>query len=362
MAVGLDLALGPASMFSSIPEKEIKLLVQKPNDKFIIIPASQYSNKVISMVEKSGIPSSYKKYLTELVKYEDDKNRKKILVETMEGHSKQLSETEIEKYFGEVLGPIHLINKATTKFDNVVFPTRTNYQLFDFFMEKDGKYTGYSSKTGAGVSNTLSPTAINERIKKSDRQRFSDRDVLFGKNVMVVLGEAPIVEGLSKVVGLMTKHNKLPTTIDKKVKSALMAVDWDGIASKLQLNKAKKLEDTDIKGIGSIDYFLSNYVIPRTKMSDAIKRGYQTGKKKYTCTNVAYGLGMLIVDSNKDGSFDCSPFLRVLFNDLNVIKLDLVGGVPSWKVKNLSEYTDVVFKFRSKYRWDVVKDKLGIAL
>ena len=65
---------------------------------------------------------------------------------------------------------------------------------------------------------------------------------------------------------------------------------------------------------------------------------------------------------NKDGVFDCSPFLRVLFNDLNVIKLDLISGVPSWKIKKLEDYTEAKFMFRSKYRWDVVKDKLGIAL
>lgn len=361
MAAGLDLALGPASMFSSVTPKVIGSLVQKPNDVFIVIPAREYSRKVSDLVDKARIPAAYKKYLKELVEYEKTKKNKQNLTEMVEGYKKDLSETEIEKYFGEVLGPIHLMSKPRGDYDAVIFPTRTNYQLFDFFMEKDGKYIGYSSKTGAGVSNTLTPTVISERIKKS-KINSTNKEIMFGRDVMMALGETSIVEGLFLVAGMIVSKNKFPESMPRAIRSAMSDVEWASMAKKVQDNRVKTIDKIGITGYGKIDYFMSNYIVPRTKMSESVKKSYTSGKKKYTGNNVAYGLGMFIVDANKDGVFDCSPFLRLLFNDLNIIKLDLLDGVPTWKVKKLEEYEEAKFMFRSKYRWDVIKDKLGIAL
>lgn len=362
MAAGLDLALGPASIFSSIPSKEIGVLIQKPNDRFVIIPAEEYGKKTRIFLDRSKIPAGYKKYLKELIGFEESKTNKMILTETINAY-KELSETEVEKYFGEILGPLHIMHSSRSNYDNVVFPIRTNYNLFDFFMEKDGKYIGYSSKTGAGVSNTLSPTIISDRIEKH-KIASRDKEVLFGRDVMVALGKNPIVVGLCIVAGMIVSSNKFPTSMSPAVKKAMAGVDWSDIALTLQNNRSKTIDKMGIDNFGKIDYFMSNYIVTRTKMSDPIKKAYITGKKKYTGNNVAYGLGMFIVDANKDpmGMFDCSSFLRVIFNDLNIIKLDLLDGVPSWKVKNLKDYTEKKFMFRSKYRWDVIKDKLGIAL
>jgi len=260
-----------------------------------------------------------------------------------------------------VLGPSHLIHSSRSAYDSVVFPTRTNYQLFDFFMEKDGKYIGYSSKTGAGVSNTLTPTVISERIKKS-KINTTDREVIFGRNVMMALGEKPIVEGLFHVADMIVNSKKFPSEMKRETRTVMSGVDWKKIASVVQDNRTKTIDKMSITGIGKIDNFMSTYIVPRTRMSDALKKSYTSGKKKYTGNNVAYGLGMFIVDANKDGVFDCSPFLRMLFNDLSIIKLDLIEGVPSWRVRKLEEYTEAKFMFRSKYRWDVIKDKLGIAI
>ena len=358
----LDLALGPAAIFSSVTAKEIGSLVQKPNDKFIIVPVSEYTAKLKTLVGKANIPAAYKKYLKELVNYEENKNNKKLLVETVNGYGKDLSETEIEKYFGEVLGPCHLISvNSGSKYDNVVFPVRTNYQLFDFFMERNGKYIGYSSKTGSGVSNTMTPTVISERIEKS-KITTTNKEVIFGRNVMKALGEHSIIEGLFLVAGMIVSAKKFPSKMSKPVRDAMSSVNWADIAVTMQSKRTTTIDKMGVTGTGKIDYFMDNYIVPRTKMPDPTKTAYTEGRKKYTGYYIAYGLGMFIVDANKDGVFDCSPFLRVLFNDLSVIKLDLISGVPSWTVKKLEDYTEAKFMFRSKYRWDVVKDKLGIAL
>lgn len=362
MSKSLDLALGPASIFSSVKPVDISpLFQQKPTDKFIVIPADQYASKVRLSIDKTQLPVIYKKYLKELIDYESDKTDRKILTETLDSNKKELSEKDIEKYFGEVLGPIHLINKPNSSYDTVIFPVRTNYQLFDFFMKKGDRYIGYSSKTGKGVSNTLTPTVISERIKRS-KIKTSDREIMFGRDVMVALGESSIVEGLFIVAGMIVKSKKFPKSMPAPVRKAMGEVDWAKIATVFQNNRTKTIDEMGVAKVGRIEKFMSNYIIHRTRMPDSTKTAYTAGNKKYTGNNVAYGLGMFIVDANKEGEFDCSPFLRLLFNDLNIIKLDLVNGVPSWKTRNLKDYTEAKFSFRSKYRWDVVKDKLGIAL
>jgi len=140
------------------------------------------------------------------------------------------------------------------------------------------------------------------------------------------------------------------------------AVDWDKIALVMQQRRTESINKMNIKNSGKIQYFMSNYVLPRTKLDQKIKTAYVSGKKDYTGNNVAYGLGMLIVDANKEGTLDCSPFLRTLFNDLNIVKMTLTSSVPSFRVVNMEKYDDAKFLFRSKYRWDVIKDKLGIQL
>jgi hypothetical protein len=357
MAVDLDLALSPSSMFSKMKAEVVTQLVQKPNDTFFIIPAKNYYKAAIDAVDSAKIPPLYKKYLSNLLRYA---NGEKIDLKESFSGSKEINFNEVQKYFGEILGPLNII-KTMRNAESIIFPVRTNYQLFDFFVKSGNTYVGYSSKAGGSTSNTLTPTVISERIKKS-KQRFTDKEMMFGRDVMVTLGEASIVDGLVKVVGLMVKAKKFPKAMDRKMISALSSIDWEGSASVMQQNKTQPISKMKIKNSSNIDYFMSNYVLPRTKLDNKIKNAYTTGKKEYTGNNVAYGLGMLIVDANKEGTLDCSPFLRTLFEDLNLIKMNLTSAVPSFKVVNLTDYTDAKFLFRSKYRWDVIKDKLGIQL
>lgn len=356
MAVSLDLALGPASLFSKFKTTVISELLQKPADVFITIPAKSYVNVLLKAIDDSRIPAIYKKYLSELVMFEAGK--KTNLSESFS--TKDINFNEVQKYFGEVLGPINII-KSRRGIDQIVFPTRTNYQLFDFFVRENGLYVGFSSKAGGQTSNTLTPTVINERIKRS-KKSYRDKEILFGKEVFSVLGESSIIDGLMKVTALLSKANKFPKNMDNRVILAMKSVDWERYASVMQNRKTSTIDKMNIKGFEKIEYFLSNYVLPRVKFDQRIKNAYISGSKKYTGNNVAYGLGMMIVDANNDGVVDASPFLRTLFNDLNLIKLTITSAVPKFSVVNLENYKDAKFKFRSKYRWDVIKDKLGIQL
>lgn len=358
MAVGLDLALSPSSMFARMKTQVIAELVQKPNDSFFVIPSKKYFNTAMEAVEKSGIPSRYKKYLSNLLKHT---NGDKINLKESFANSKDINFNEVEKYFGEILGPLSIIKSSRNDADEIVFPVRTNYQLFDFFIRNGDSYVGYSSKSGGVASNTLTPTVIAERIRKS-KKRISDKEMMFGRDVMMTLGEASIVDGLAKVVGLMVEAKKFSKTMDRKIIASLSSVDWEKHATIMQQKRTESIYKMGIKNAKDIDYFMSNYVLPRTKLDAKVKNSYMSGKKEYTGNNVAYGLGMLIVDANKDGILDCSPFLRTLFNDLNLVKMSLNSAVPSFRIVNLMNYSDAKFLFRSKYRWDVVKDKLGIQL
>ena len=357
MPVGLDLELSPSSMFARMKTQVIAELIQKPNDTFFVIPSKVYFKEAMNAVDKSRLRAQYKKYLSNLLKYT---NGDKIDLKEAFAGSKDINFNEVQKYFGEILGPLNII-ASTKNAEEVVFPVRTNYQLFDFFVKSGDSYVGYSSKAGGSASNTLTPTVISERIKKS-KKKISDKEMIFGREVMIALGEASIVDGLVKVVDLMVKAKKFPRGMDRKIVSSLSSVDWERHATVMQQRRTESIYKMGIKNAKDIDYFMSNYVLPRTKLDTKIKNAYMTGKKQYTGNNVAYGLGMLIVDANKEGTLDCSPFLRTLFNDLNLVKMNLTSAVPSFRVVNLTNYSDAKFLFRSKYRWDVIKDKLGIQL
>lgn len=357
MAVGLDLALSPSAMFAKMRTQVISELIQKPNDTFVVIPAKTYYKMALDAVDSSKLPAMYKKYLSTLLRYT---NGEKVELKESFSRSKDINFNEVQKYFGEILGPLKIVSSSKTA-ESVIFPLRTNYQLFDFFIKQRDVYVGYSSKAGGSTSNTLTPTVISERIKKS-KKKITDREMLFGRDVMVALGEASIVDGLARVVALMVNAKKFPKGMNRVMTTALSSVDWSRHAAVLQQRRTESIYKMGIKNAKDIDYFMTNYVLPRTKLDPKIKSAYMTGKKEYTGNNVAYGLGMLIVDANKEGTLDCSPFLRTLFNDLNLVKMNLTSAEPSFRVVNLENYSDAKFQFRSKYRWDVIKDKLGIQL
>ena len=357
MAVGLDLALSPSSLFSKLKAVVVSELVQKSNDTFFVIPSQKYFNIALDAVVKSNLPAVYKNYLSNLLRYT---HGEKVSLKEHFASSKDINFNEVQKYFGEILGPLSILASIKNA-EAVIFPVRTNYQLFDFFIKTNKSYVGYSSKTGGSTSNTLTPTVISERIKKSGKKP-STKEATLGKDVMVTLGDTSIVEGLFRVTAIIVNAKKLPKNMDKNIVAAMNAVDWDKIALVMQQRRTESINKMNIKNSGKIQYFMSNYVLPRTKLDQKIKTAYVNGMKDYTGNNVAYGLGMLIVDANKEGTLDCSPFLRTLFNDLNIVKMTLTSSVPSFRVVNMEKYDDAKFLFRSKYRWDVIKDKLGIQL
>lgn len=356
----LDLALSPSGIFQSMKTEVIAELVRKKADTFWIIPANKYAETLKKAVSKSGLPAPYVRYLSALVDFESGKLKEKELQSVFETSKKDVVVADIVKYFGELLGPLHLM-KGTAKYKNVIFPIRSNYELFDFFMElsakpaNGSKYVGYSSKVEGGTSNTLTPSLIGERLKSKKNLTGDDKIVA---EVLTNLSEMGIFAGLATAVGILAEHNKLPDTIPK---AAIKKIDFEKDAAVLEANKSTQIDKMKLSSPVAYRALMDDYVLPRLKSVNP--ESYRSGKEKYIGTNVAYGLGMIIADANKTGKLDMTKLVSSLFTDLNVIKLSVgSNGIPRWELKNVSTSKGGKYSFRSKHRWTVVKDKLGVQL
>lgn len=353
-------AISPGELFSKHQTKDIKQLVRKDSDKFFVFTSKEYADVVKKYLAKVQIKPSYKKYLIDLVSYSSLTTSHKDLSQSFDTNYKDIDVNEVKKYFGEVLGPLYLISKNKGKFKNVIFPVRSNYELFDFFLEDTGgKYHGYSSKIEGGTSNTLSPKEIESRIAKLKNLGTTEK---LPADVITLFTKEPTLQGIIKAVGLLVDKNKMPSKLPKTLLTALKKINFDGDASIIERNKTNTLDKVKLSNNAAHIKFMNEYILPRLRsVPDADKKKYEIGNKHYTGTNLAYGYGLLIVDANSDGVFDISPLVKKCFQDLNIVKMGLGAGIPNFTLKLVSESEDKYY-LRSKHRFDVIKDKLGVQL
>lgn len=351
-----DAALAPSQLFKSERPVSIPNLVRKPADLFFSIPGKKYADTVDKAIDKSSVNASTKAYLHALV--EGDNKATESAYRT---HKAKIDTNMVKSYFGEVLGPIHLLQHVGG--DTVVFPVRSNYELFDYFLGNQKNFVGYSAKVAGGTSNTLAPGLINERISKLRKSGAFTGKTKIAADIMEILATKDIVGGLALSVGMLLASGMLPTGMTTAQVNDLKKINFTRDASILAGNKSGNMSKISLSSPASYKHLMDTYVLPRLKIPDSDKKKYLTHKMDYTATNIAYGMGMIIVDANKDGRFDVSDMVRKTFQDLNVLKIGLnpTTGVPTFELKNVSKAIDK-YTFRSKYRWHVVKDKLGLQL
>lgn len=353
-----DAALAPSQLFKEERTSSIPNLIRKPADLFFSIPASKYTSLVEKSIDKSAINQPTKAYLHALVE-----NDPKTIESAYKIYKSKIDTNMVKSYFGEVLGPIYLINEKKLGADSVVFPVRSNYELFDYFLGSKKGYTGYSAKVAGGSSNTLAPGIINDRITKIKQSGGFSGKTKIAAEIMEILATKDIFSGLLLSVGMLAKNNMLPSSMTSAQISNLKKINYTRDASILAGNKIGKLSKLGLSTPPAYKHLMDTYVLPRLKIYDNDKKKYLAVKTEYTATNIVYGMGMIIVDANKDGKFDISDLIRKTFQDLNVLKIGInaTTGIPTYELKNISQTTDT-YMFRSKYRWDVVKDKLGLQL
>ena len=129
--------LQPSSIF--INEKSIVIpeLARTTNDKFWVIPIGKYEEKLLSKMKNiAGIDKGSRDYLIGLIQYINHDIDEKVLENLYQ--SNKIPVKDIIKNFGEVLGPFYALQvlqkNVRDKMHNVVFPVRSNYELFDFFI------------------------------------------------------------------------------------------------------------------------------------------------------------------------------------------------------------------------------------
>lgn len=345
--------ISPGELFKKHKLTDIEDLVRKPNDRFYVFSASDYVKQTKAAIEKAPINNQYKKYLIAVVEHVNNPRAvtEKDIEVTYETFKKHVNIAEVTKYFGEILGPLFILKRYSGS--QVVFPQRSNYELFDYFVVQNKKHVGYSAKAEGGSSNTLVPRLIAERIQG---QKQSPKNKDLGIDVVLQLATQPTFEGTMHAVGLLVNKNIFPATMknDTSLKTAFKKISWASDALIIESNKKLKLSNLPLTGKIAYTQFLSNHVVPRMKSSHT--------PSTFTSTNLIYGfIAMYLADVSKEGAFDLTPTIQRLFPDLNIVKMNISKkGTPSFHLIPKGKVEEVTL--RSKARWGVIKDKLGVQL
>lgn len=363
-------SLQPSSMFANRTTIDIPELKRKENDKFWSIPVGKYAAEVlkqIAAIKDKDVDANSKLYLIALVEFMTGKIKEK---ELLAAYSKNtIPDKDIIKNFGEILGPFYALQVVETKIrgkiNNVVFPTRQNYEVFDFFIKNDHHY-GFSSKAMVGGSNPLVPRLIIERLKKmKNKTEFKKFE-----NELTVLQELTdygMFEGVARAFAILIKNGVKAKGFEgaEKLFSKMSLVNIRSDAAIFEKNKESNINKLRLSNYKAYETFLDNYVvgsISEQKRKEAKKNGYQS-------VNVVYGM-IKFISSVKNFQFD--EIMKHAFQDLYVAKMGMKKGVPVFGLQTTIEANKIFkpksfqigeeYAFRSKASWDRVRDKLGIQL
>jgi len=356
----------PSDFFKNYPTSDIPQLVRTANDKFWVIPIKDYSKIVKSGIDKLSVSTAIKMYLTGLVEFMEGKIQAPQVKNFYLNAKSEIDTKSIATEFGEVLGPFFAMKYLRNRqIDNITFPVRTNYEVFDFFVH-NAHYYGFSSKALTGGSNTFAPRLIQERVdrmKKSLEFRNSQKELTVIEN----LTKHGMFEGVVVAFGDLIKGNanraKGFEISQNELRSMFSGVDFASDGKKIESNKDKPLGNISLSNTSAYVEFLNRFIIDSTKVPDAEKRKLKEGKASYTTTNLVYGFIKFI--SSSDFNFD--EIMSQCFQDLNIVKMGVNSdGVPVFKMQATVEAEDTVksdvYTFRSKAAFDRVRDKVGIQL
>jgi hypothetical protein len=336
------------------------LLKRKLPDKFFSFDSlTEYKAKVKAGL--NGLKSSrnfdikYIEYLDSLVDYSANEAKIKKLFEE---HKKVINVAEVTKYYGEVLGPIYMKNHLPNP-NRIIFPQRSNYELFDFFLEDSKNVHGFSSKQLSGSSNTLAPNLVLEKFKGMTGLTPLEKHTA---EVLRLIDAAPTSDGMFDAVDYLVKHAIFPNGLSNDAKNALKNAN---------IKDAKRLTtygdlDRDARFAG-LKIYIDSYVVPRLKgskqdpMTEEKKKAYISGNSPYSRSNIAYSLIMYIADCSKQNLISPTNIIKKSLPELNILKMGLSRtGMPIFELHSV--YDAGRYDFRSKARWTKVKDKLGIQL
>ena len=370
--------LQPSSIF--INEKSIVIpeLARTTNDKFWVLPIGKYEEKLLSKMKNiAGIDKGSRDYLIGLIQYINHDIDEKVLEKLYQKNT--IPVKDIIKNFGEVLGPFYALQvlqkNVRDKMHNVVFPVRSNYELFDFFI-KDGIHYGFSSKALVGGSNPLVPRLFIERLKKikntSEFKKYNDEI-----DVLKALTEGGMFSGVVNAFGIIVKSRKKSKSFhERDIFSTFRKTNFVKDSMLFERNKDALISTLKLSNVKAYNEFLSSFIFYRISVKnkekhfDLMKKDKGSWRTGFQSVNVVYGMIKYITSIT---DFDFDGLMKKLFPDLYIIKMGINNkGIPLFKLQTTVDASKLFklesfkegknYQFRSKAAWDRVNDKLGIQL
>lgn len=356
----------PSDFFKNEQKVQIPQLIRTANDTFWVFPISTYAKTVKSGIDKLDVSTAVKMYLKGLVDYMDGKIQASSVKNFYLNAKSEIDIKTVITEFGEVIGPFFALKYLKGKnIKNITFPVRTNYEIFDFFVQNE-YYYGFSSKALTGGSNTFAPKLIYERLDKMQSHRNFKN---YQKEITVIenLTKYSMFEGVVMAFGDLIKGNSNKARgfeiSQSELKNIFSGVDFSSDSKKIELNKDKPIGNLSLSKPAAYTAFLNKFIIDSTKVPETEKRKLKDGKAHYTTTNIVYGFIKFISSSD----FNFEEIMSHCFQDLNIVKMGIdANGIPVFKMQAMVDADDTVksdvYTFRSKAAFDRVRDKVGIQL
>jgi hypothetical protein len=297
---------------------------------------ADYKKNILDSIEsRQDLNPALKTYLSLLVDYHSGGTTTTSQISKLFAASKQsIPINDVNKDFGEVIGPLACIKKQLFKTKKILFstaaqvwmPLRPNEPLMDYsIIDKDKSYI-ISAKSGE-TTNTVKPKDILMLIDKNEISKKKWKDTKEYK-ILKVLDEETALVGPIKAVAILNPD--------------LIKIEDIKITSKTEFNKQ------------TFDKFSKENVYLKTKVSP-------------TLNEIMYECEKMLQKESKEGSLNYNTiFSDAIQNQVMYVKFELdATGVGSWQIITSDDIKSSNEKhtrlsFRTKNGYTRAGDKLGI--
>lgn len=295
-----------------------------------------YKNTVLgSIVDRKDLSGPLRSYLDSLVKLYTGGATEQTITKIFEANKGTLPLNDINKDFGEVLGPIAILSKGLLRSKRInvdknstkiYVPSRPNEPLMDYaLISGDTQYT-ISAKSGT-TTNVVKPNDILMLLAKSPKKLKKWSSTKEYQLLQILAANTSLIGPIKAVA----EFN--PKMISKKAADSVTKDSYDEKAF--------------------APFFAQNQ--------------YLKMKKKPTVNEIMYECEKIIQSQTKDGTFDMTGiFSDAIENQVLYVKfsLDNRTGLPDWEVigsddiRKVNSGTSVYL--RSKNGYTRAADKMGI--
>jgi len=288
-----------------------------------------YINTVLDSIEdRVDLTSELKLYLTCIIMYYTNQCSTSELSSL---YNIKLPKNEINKDFGEVIGPVAIFKKRILaskginirNTDKIYVPSRPNEPLLDYSIVQGQKSFAISAKSGTST-NTVKPADIISLLKKNSKIFDKHKNTLQFK-VFEAISEGNSVSGPLIVASILKNKYK----------------EFEGI----DLDNAKKV--TKNTKLDEIEKMFFNYLTKNKLLkNDVFHLSYSVEKK--------------IQDLSKTTLSFNEIFSDAITGNVIYVKYNTLNGIPSFDVNIADDFRKKKIFIRTKNGNTRSNDKLGI--